>query len=149
MTNNSTNGPFDDAGEWPCLNALSYDSEEAANYISEQTGIPIEKARSFIIACDEYELLLGTVPIYDEDNVQRILRLRVEYSNLIPKDTDHLDYNLLFAYVEGTTEFTSAEVANMIAENICYYVRQGIMEPEAYEEARAWAHEIMIATPPQ
>jgi hypothetical protein len=33
----------------------------------------------------------------------------------------------------------------MIAENISYYVKQGIMEPDAYEDLRSWADEIMIA----
>jgi hypothetical protein len=76
---------------------------------------------------------------------KKIIQARIEHSDLLPPDVDYVDYNLLRAYVERTTDLASAEVANMIAENVGYYVKQDIMEPEAYEDARAWADEIMIA----
>lgn len=63
MSNNSTDIPFDKDDDGPYLNALLYDSEEAAEYISARTGVPLEKALSLINACNDYELLLGTAPI--------------------------------------------------------------------------------------
>ena len=139
-----TESPFDRDDEGPFFNALIYHPEEAAEYISECTGTPIEKARAFVIACDEYELLLGTIPTYDDDNVQEIALARVDHADLLPSDCDGLDYNLLRIYVERTTDLTSVEVVNMLAENVGYYVKQDIMEPDAYEDIRAWADEIMI-----
>jgi hypothetical protein len=143
MPEDSTESPFDRDDE-PVFSALIYDSEEAAKYISERTGAPLEKTRSFVNACDEYELLLGTFPTYDDDNAQEIALARTDHADLLPSDCDGLDYNLLRAYIERTTVLTSVEVVNMIAENIGYYVRQDIMGPEAYEDLRAWADRIMI-----
>jgi hypothetical protein len=149
MSNNSTDIPFDKDDDGPYLNALVYDSDEAAQYISERTGVPLKKALSLINACNNYEILLGTAPIYDEDNAPEIAQARIEHADLLPSDSDYIDNNLLRVYVERTTDLTCAEVVNMLAENIGYYVKQNIMESEAYEDVRAWADEIMITTPPQ
>ncbi|MET0461778.1 MAG: hypothetical protein ABW007_01435 [Chitinophagaceae bacterium] len=149
MANNSVDVPFSTDDEGPYLNALLYDSEEAARYISERTEAPLERSRAFVNACNEYEILLGTAPTYDEDDTEEIAQARIDHADLLPSDIDYIDYNFLRAYVERTTDLTSVDVVNMIAENIGYYVKQKIMEPEAYEDTREWADEIMITIPTQ
>jgi hypothetical protein len=71
MSNNSTDSSFDKTEGEQYLTALLYNSEEASKYISERIGVPLEKARSFVNACNEYEILLGIVPIDDEDDAKK------------------------------------------------------------------------------
>jgi hypothetical protein len=149
MSHDSDDNLYHGDDDGPYLTALVYDPEEAAKYISERTGVPLGKARLFVHTCNYYDLLLGIAPVYDEDDAQEIARKRIEYADLLPSDSDCVDYNLLRAYVEQTTDLSSAEVVNMIAEDVGYYVRQNIMEPEAYEDVRMWADKVMTTFPPR
>lgn len=116
---------------------LSYDGQEAVNFIAERTGHSVETVERFLEARTQYQKMVGQFGLAEREALCEERRI---HADLLPDDD--IEYlSLVTEYIRRTTGLPAERIAGMIAEETAYMVKTNIMDADAYTDFRAWADE--------